>query len=568
MLYRALASDYDGTLATDGQVGDTTVQALQQFKATGKRLILVTGRELADLIAVFDALRLFDVVVAENGAVLYLPATQEQRTLAAAPPEGLVAALRAKGVKPLSVGRSVVATWTPNEGVVLEVIRELGLDWQLTFNKGAVMCLPPGVNKASGLEAALDELKLSPHNVVGIGDAENDRAFLALCGCSVAVANAIASVKEHADLSTAAARGAGVAELITAWLNEPAATFASVRKHDVRLGESGAGKTLTLPSDRGAVLIAGSSGVGKTTLTHVLIERMIAAGYQVCILDPEGDYDSLEHATHLGDAQRTPSPEEVLSVLDTPRVNVTVNLLGIDVPDRPRYFNQLLGQLSGLRAAMGRPHWLIFDEAHHLSPNTQHGEHSALPDSLSSALFISTRPRNLSRAALDAVEHVLGVGEEATFVLAEFAESTGRPLPSVSPAPADEEILLWDVGSERDPCVVTVGKATHTHRRHTRKYAEGRLGEDKCFYFRGPDGALNLRAFNLATFLQLAAGVDDETWLYHLKRGDYTAWFRDAIKDSALAAEAQNSEPDEDAARSRQQVAQAVRRRYAAVDLS
>lgn len=226
MLFCALASDYDGTLAREGKVDETTLAALQNLKAAGKRLILITGRELPSLHSVFGFCDYFDIIVAENGAVLYFPATKEERSLASAPPERFIAALRAKGVEPLSVGRSIVATWTPNETLVLETIRELGLDWQLIFNKGAVMCLPPGVNKASGLSAALDHLKLSPHNVVGVGDAENDQAFLSACGCAVAVANAIDSVRENADIRVSADHGAGVVELIDSWLSDPSAAFA------------------------------------------------------------------------------------------------------------------------------------------------------------------------------------------------------------------------------------------------------------------------------------------------------------------------------------------------------
>jgi HAD superfamily hydrolase (TIGR01484 family) len=569
MLYQALASDYDGTLAQDGKVAAATLSALQRFKATGKRLVLITGRELKDLLEVFEDVRLFDVVIAENGAVLYLPAAQEDRALAASPPHDFVSALRAKGVQPLSIGRSIVATWTPNESVVLDVIRELGLDWQLTFNKGAVMCLPPGVNKGSGLSAALEELKLSPHNVAGIGDAENDLAFLSMCGCSVAVANAIAGVKERADICTTAARGAGVAEFIAGWLTDPAALFSAVTKHDIRVGEpTDGGSAVTLSSQHGAALIAGGSGVGKTRLTHLFLERMAAGGYQVCIVDPEGDYGNLEHATHLGDAHRVPAPEEVLSVLDAPRANVTVSLLGVEVPERPAYFSKLLGQISGLRAATGRPHWLILDEAHHLMPSTQHLEHTSLPENLTSAIFITTRPRNLSRAALRSVGLVLGVGDEAGEVLAEFAGLTDNSAPAAAPMPDQDSILLWHPGAADAPRAVAVDTAKRAHRRHTRKYAEGRLGEDKSFYFRGPAGALNLRAYNLATFLQLAAGVDDATWLYHLRRGDYTVWLREAIKDEALAAEVQRSEANEDAAGSRQQVAAAIKRRYAAADVA
>ncbi len=257
----------------------------------------------------------------------------------------------------------------------------------------------------------------------------------------------------------------------------------------------------------------------------------------------------------------------MLSVLDAPRASITVNLLGIDVPERPSYFDRLMGQISGLRAGTGRPHWLILDETHHLAPNTQDSEHTSLPDNLSSAVFITTRPRNLSRTALRAVGTVVGIGTEAADVLAEFAHATGRTQPDMlSAAPADDAVLVWNL-TEQKPRAVAVGKAKRTHRRHTRKYAEGRLGEDKSFYFRGPTGALKLRAFNLATFLQLASGVDEETWLFHLKRGDYTAWFRDDIKDEALAEEARRVESSEDAAGSREEISMAIKRRYAASEV-
>jgi hypothetical protein len=430
------------------------------------------------------------------------------------------------------------------------------------------MCLPPGVNKASGLAAALGDLKLSPHNVVAVGDAENDQALLSACGCSVAVANAIEAVKDHADFCTAAARGAGVAELIDRWLDDPMGAFSGLRRHDIRLGETiEEGAAVTLPSDRGTILIAGGSGVGKTTLTHLLLERMAAGRYQVCIVDPEGDYDGLEGVAHLGDHDRTPSPEEVMSVLDAPSASVTVNLLGLDVSERPAYFSKLMGQISSLRAAAGRPHWLILDETHHLTPSTQELEHTALPDNLSSTVFITTRPHNLSQAALRSIRTLLGVGSGAREVLEEFCDAIEEPLPSMPESLPDDAVLVWDRDDAYKARAVTVGQARRGHRRHTRKYAEGRLGEDKSFYFRGAAGALNLRAYNLATFLQLAAGVDNETWFYHLKRGDYTAWFRDAIKDQALAVEAQAVESNEDAEGSRKELANAITRRYAAADV-
>ena len=214
----------------------STVEALEDFRRSGRKLILVTGRELPDLARTFSRIDLFDRVVAENGALLFNPSTREERLLAPEPPEGFVEALRAKNVHPLSVGRSIVATWEPNETAVLETIRELGLELEIVLNKGAVMVLSAGVNKASGLKSALDELGLSAHNVVGVGDAENDHAFMQASGYAVAVANALPSVKGQADLVTRGARGAGVAELIRAVLDRDAEAFGSARGPQRRRG--------------------------------------------------------------------------------------------------------------------------------------------------------------------------------------------------------------------------------------------------------------------------------------------------------------------------------------------
>jgi hypothetical protein len=226
--YVVLACDYDGPLARAGQVDAPTVAALERVRAAGRKLVLVTGRELADLQRVFPHLDLFDRAVAENGAVLYRPATREERLLAEPCPPALVEALRRHGVTPLSVGRAIVATWQPHETTVLAVIRALGLERQVIYNQGAVMVLPPGVNKASGLLAALAELRLSPHNAVGIGDAENDHAFLSTCACGVAVANALPLLKERADHVTRGARGQRVQELVAQLLADDLAAFAPV----------------------------------------------------------------------------------------------------------------------------------------------------------------------------------------------------------------------------------------------------------------------------------------------------------------------------------------------------
>jgi hydroxymethylpyrimidine pyrophosphatase-like HAD family hydrolase len=214
MKYKVLASDYDGTLATDGHVDDSTIDALHEFRAHDGRLILVTGRIIDQLLQVFPQISLFDLVVADNGGLLFVPATGERIRLAAPPSPPFVEELKCRGVPNVEVGDTIVATWEPYETTVLDIIRDLGLELQIIFNKGAVMVLPTGVNKATGLQAALDRMSVSFDETVGIGDAENDESFLRACGISAAVDNALEVVKRQTDIVTSGARGAGVVELI------------------------------------------------------------------------------------------------------------------------------------------------------------------------------------------------------------------------------------------------------------------------------------------------------------------------------------------------------------------
>jgi hydroxymethylpyrimidine pyrophosphatase-like HAD family hydrolase len=221
MVYLALATDYDGTIAHHGRVDDATIEGLRRIRSRGLRLILVTGRDLPSLFRTFADSDLFDRIVAENGAVLYEPATMTSRRLSSPPPPELVAALQAQGV-PISVGQTIVATVEPHEQSVLSAIRDLGLEWHVIFNKGAVMALPSATTKATGLSIVLRELGISPAATIGIGDAENDHAFLELCGLSIAVANALPAVKATADMTTKGAHGEGVVEVIDRLLADPA----------------------------------------------------------------------------------------------------------------------------------------------------------------------------------------------------------------------------------------------------------------------------------------------------------------------------------------------------------
>jgi hydroxymethylpyrimidine pyrophosphatase-like HAD family hydrolase len=563
--YTALACDYDGTLAWDGLVTDETLAALDRLLASGRRLILVTGRELPDLMEVFPRFEIFERIVAENGALLYRPSTREGKVLGEEPPKPFVSALRARGV-PISIGSSIVATNTPHEKTVVEVIRNLGLELHVVFNKGSVMVLPSGVNKGTGLNAALLELGLSPHNVVGVGDAENDHAFLALCECSVAVSNALPMLKERADVVTVGARGDGVRELIDELLDDDLQRYEGrLTRHSILLGERQDGSEVHLRPYGGGVLIAGPSGSGKSTATIGILERLAEAGYQFCLVDPEGDYEAFDGSVNLGDAKHAPSYEEVLQLLKTPAENAVVNLLGIPLGDRPDYFAGLLPRLQELRLQTGRPHWLVVDEAHHMLPSSWEPESRALPRQLGPVLLVTVHPGHISREALAAVEVVLVVGEAPEETLKAYASVLGLRAPQTPQAePSPDEVVAWfrDAGDRAE--IVRVAPARGDQRRHRRKYAEGDVGPEKSFYFRGPNGKLNLMAQNLVLFTQIAEGVDDETWLHHLHQRDYSQWFRDAIKDDGLAQEVELIERmgGLSAEESRNRVKAAIEERY------
>ena len=212
--YVALATDYDGTIAQHGDVTESTHAALVRWKEAGHKLLMVTGRELPDLQKVCPFTKLFDCIVAENGAVLNWPAKGEKKPLVGPPPREFVECLRARGVSPLSFGEVIVATQETYKGVVLEVIEELGLKLRVILNKGALMVLPASVDKATGLTEAANAIGIALADVVGVGDAENDQVFLTLCGYSAAVGNALSFLKKQVHYVTKATHGAGVEELI------------------------------------------------------------------------------------------------------------------------------------------------------------------------------------------------------------------------------------------------------------------------------------------------------------------------------------------------------------------
>jgi phosphoglycolate phosphatase (TIGR01487 family) len=567
MRYLALATDYDGTLAHDGRVSEEALDALRRLKESGRKLLLVSGRQLPELQDVFPEFAIFDLIVAENGALLYDPKTRTETPLCDPPPPRLAEELRARGVAPLAEGRVILATWTPHETKVFETIRDLGLEMQVIFNKGAVMILPSGVNKASGLKIALESMGLSPHNVVAVGDAENDHALLQLGECGVAMSNALASLKENADLVTQADHGRGVAELIERLLQDDLANLApKLKRHDLKIGHIDGDKAVRVPAYGTSVLIAGTSGGGKSTLAASFIERLTEQNYQYCLIDPEGDHAEMPNAVVLGDTKHAPGQDEVLTALAKPTQNCVVNLVGIKLEERPESFQKMLARLIQLRTDTGRPHWIILDEAHHILPISREELICSMSVSPTGMLYITVEPEHIARCILEDVDLILAIGSDPRHTISAFTCALGEHLPTLEDRPlARGETMAWWRQPRGVPFVFQSIAPSLPRHRHIRKYAEGDMKEN-TFIFTGPDNRLKLRAQNLFIFLQMGEGVDDLTWDWHLRAGDYERWFRDCVKDDKLAAAAASIAQDMAASpdQTRQFIRQAVEERYTA----
>jgi hypothetical protein len=311
-------------------------------------------------------------------------------------------------------------------------------------------------------------------------------------------------------------------------------------------------------------LIAGPSGTGKSTVAAGIVERLIKQAYQLCIVDPEGDYGTLQDIFTLGNQRHAVTVNEVLAILEDPQVNLNVNLLGIPLADRPEFFGELFPNLQAMRTRTGRPHWIVLDEAHHMLPAEWSHLGRALPHNLGETVLVTVHPAHLAPMVLSLVDLVIAVGPSPDKTMNEVAEAIGRPLAWPGSLGHQKNwAIAWFPRAVDPPFAMEIMPGRAERIRHHRKYAEGNM-RHRSFFFRGPENRHNLRAQNLAVFSQIADGIDERDWMFHLRQGDYSRWFRTSVKDNYLADQAERIEQRQDLgpAESRKLIRSLIEARY------
>ena len=549
MYFKAVAIDFDGTLAEGSAPSPSVLAAVRSARDLGLRLLLVTGRTLTDLLQVFpDVHEHFDLTVAENGAVLR--AAEGHRRLARPVDAELAKALQERGISVQS-GEVILACEAVHDAEVFEEICRLDLDCQLIRNRGALMVVPAGVTKASGLGAGLRELGLSARSAIAIGDAENDLALLEACELGVAVANAVPVVKQRADLVLDRADGPGVTEFLEGPIVR-GKQFIHPDRWRIRLGMFDDGEPATLPSSQINVLVTGASQSGKSYLAGLVTEQLIRLRYSVLVIDPEGDHvrlGELPDVLVVGGREGLPTPERLANLLGLRLGSVVADLSFLSREDANRYLRDVAPLVERQRLKKGAPHWVVIDEAHG-TLGVGGGVAQYLAPGATGYLLVTYRPWELSREALGGVDAMIAVagGQQSSIsniaqAMAGFAgEDPAAVMARLEGAGPEHALLASRVEGTR---TLQVGRRITSHVRHWHKYATVEQPAQSRFYFRrGPGEGIVAVAGNLQEFHRELSHCDGAVVLYHALRHDFSRWIQGVFRDSVLAATIEAIEAD------------------------
>ncbi|HET9193910.1 MAG TPA: HAD hydrolase family protein [Vicinamibacterales bacterium] len=545
MKLSVLALDYDGTIAADRGVDAEVRRAIAEARTNGITVLLVTGRILSELRRVAGDLHFVDGVVAENGGVVHFAGSEHTSVLAPRLVESLVTGL-AKEQLSFQTGECLIDADAADGQRLLSVIRGLELPYVLVFNRGRVMVMPQGVSKATGLQTALDMLRLSPRNTVAIGDAENDHELLRLAELGAAVKWGSKALQAVADTVVLGEGPRDTATYIRAMAAADHLPLPARARRYLRLGHTEDGREFSLAVKGRNVLVAGDAKSGKSWIAGLLCEQLILHGYCVCVLDPEGDYRSLEAlpgVTILGGEDPPPTPRELLRALRYPDRSVVIDLSRLPQDEKIAYIRAALPAVNHMRRRTGLPHRILLDEAHYFLHDAE-AQHlldlerngytvvtfcaSRLPPKLLAATEVMIVTCESNQEELDALyrrcQTCQTQVDDAAWRKLLCHVGVGQAVALPITEEAGGELRLFNIGQRLTP-----------HVRHREKYVDVPVTEQKGFLFTAP--APPARARTLREFVAVLEAQPVDRLKGHLQRSDFSRWIGEVFGDRALAAE-------------------------------
>jgi hydroxymethylpyrimidine pyrophosphatase-like HAD family hydrolase len=548
-----LALDFDGTIARNDILDPGVREAIAEAREHGIVVVLVTGRILADLRRVAGDLHFVDAVIAENGAVITFPDSGYSRVVGQPPPTALLNEMRREGLL-FAVGESIVDAHAETAPRILSILQRLELPLTLAFNRNRVMVLPQAISKATGLREALTILRLSPHNTLAIGDAENDHELLRACEVGVAVAWGSEVLKASADYVLPGDGPAAVAGYILALVKGRQLPVPRKTRRRLLLGYTDEGHPFSLAVHGRNVLVAGDPKTGKSWVTGLLCEQLILYGYSLCILDPEGDYTSLEALPGVvvfGGADPLPRPRDLLRALRHAGITVVIDLSHTPHEEKLEYLHNVLPVLAKLRRHTGLPHRIVVDEAHYFLD----AAHPDLLDLDAGGYTLVTYRASTLRSDLLAASQAIIVTRESdpheVRALRALCRSCQGSATESQWEQLLESIVLGEAvalplteEAEGDVRRIRLTPRLTPHIRHLTKYLDLPVPEARAFVFWRDGSLTGRRARTLREFVATVEQSPATALDGHLRRGDISRWIAEVFGDYPLAETVRQLEDD------------------------